>query len=348
MKPKYSALANVSNQEGENSSRGLLSSESEAINAGDVATRDINAKKINFSYSTDLISSPKRIKQSVDDDGNDNMINRKDSPNENPSNHILEYPVDELPSCSFTKQRISSDGAYPKKSSVLDDELFASSARANTPPSLSETMTYPSHLTKAVYCPSIFLQSSYTDDTRKEHIESDITEFSSGNRNAEETNIINTADDKRENFQGKNSVDFTRSRGDIDGTSKISENKNDSSTTRNAANSIVTDESCSLVKQHDSFLRLLRPVLGTLLSAPEAKDLRSLLGDPGRLLVELVLRWGGQPNTGKDHLLNIKKNFEIFLKLFITPEKCSEWGWEGRSSEDILHMINSENGESTN
>ena len=268
-------------------------------------------------------------------------------PDKNKANVILEYPVDELPSCSYSRKNTDCESEFPKPSNYIqNDELFAYSARADTPPTspTCESALYVTNITKTVYCCENNNLEKYSAQLETSDETGNNTSNGDDMKNPPESSTFSVCMKQSDH---KGNTDFQ--------TNLVQENDNDEDDSLaehddlpdiQADNSIVSGTQSDNIED-DRFLRLLRPVLSTLLSAPEAKGLRSLLKDPGQLLVELVHRWGGQPASGSDRLACIKKNFDIFLKLFITPDKCSEWGWEGRSTEEILLLLNSDSGKLT-
>ena len=233
-----------------------------------------------------------------------------------PPRPMSEVPAAELPSCSYSNRNINS---FMMNSSnyalnTKEDELFASSARANTPP-LPQSQT-----------PDVF-----PTDLRK----TDCLGVPEEIKASKDCQVSDQACQEKQ--PASSEPRESNSTQHLPSKELINESSNEDTKLNNDND---TDEKAAT----ENFLKLLQPVLSTLLSAPEAMHLRSKLENPDKLLLEMVNKWGGEPSKSKNPLERMKQNFEVFLKRFITPEDYNEWGWEGRSVEEILHLLNSEKG----
>ena len=266
--------------------------------------------------------------------------------------------TDLLPSCSYSIPKNCEYALHNKSKTTSDNELFSSSARAFTPPSFT-MMQHSQDVNPVDHTLSIAIAADdaqgnkpdkiYSSNTRNTVIPQSEASFNSSREISTKvsdnnkyprseaiptedpinvTGSIATSPSERKESNSKQSIDEQTCITAINTDIKTTENEN-------------KDENEELSK--DSFVKLLRPVLSTLLSSPEAQSLRSLLDDPDHLLSEMVRKWGGSPSNDEDDLQRMRQNFDTFLKQFITPEKCSEWGWEGRPVEYILRLLNAEN-----
>ncbi|XP_018026753.1 uncharacterized protein LOC108682147 [Hyalella azteca] len=210
------------------------------------------------------------------------------------------------PSCSYqskTPYSLTKKDKYNDK----EDELFASTARAETPP-------------------------PFVPNTKSYSVESGLLEV----QNIREIQVY-------EEVTPQNClVDVEK--GELSGKPVEKVVQSPGSPQKEKVETSTLNLSTEKETTGDRFTTLLRPVLTTLLSVPEAESLRPLLDEPGKLLEEMVKKGGGEPSSDPDHFQRMKMNFKLFLKQFINPETRSEWGWEDCSIEDILELLSAQAG----
>ncbi|KAF2355606.1 hypothetical protein FHG87_013637 [Trinorchestia longiramus] len=231
---------------------------------------------------------------------------------ENTSSSSFKAISYEWPSCSFvpnTAPSISKKGRYD----IKDDELFASTARAVTPPQCTP------------------YSKSYTVGTGIHELQN-IKKIPVDEERSPD-DLINTNDESE-----------TSGQEDPHNKPEIKRSVSAKSPPMESPNSPHEDSPAKEETETERFIKLLRPVLTTLLSVPEAESFRPLLDQPGKLLEEMVKRGGGEPSTETDHLQRMKKNFKLFIRQYINPETRSEWGWEDSSIDDILELLSAQAG----
>lgn len=230
-------------------------------------------------------------------------------------------PPESWPACAHQGNHLKK-GSYDFQT----DEFFASTARAETPPSTTRYNT-PCSIGPAVQ------ELNPINDIRE-------TSCTVNDENPEE--------DKVQDLSTKNSLLHLQSNGNLEPHTRVPDPEPDDQ--KNPTDQEPSTSYCSQkISKRDGpvnerFTNLLRPVLKAFLSVPEAEVFRKFLDQPERLLEELVEKGGGQPSTESDPLQRMKINFKLFVSHFVSPETRSEWGWEEYAVEDILELLSSEAG----